>query len=310
MEPVSLPATDTSMMPRLTRGVRWFVALLLGVQFVQYTLLQPADVQWALGFRRGDLDGGRWWSMGTYVFAHASLSLTLLNAYALLLFGPRLERFWGTRRFLVFMALTVLSGWMLHLFVGGAATLLGASSVAFGVLAANALRWGGEEHMLAGGFTMSGSWLTALVGAIILLFGLQESVGGGAAFAVHLGGVVVAWFFMRSTKVLLVERFREGVSAVPDDPPEDQLPRAVPKTLPRSRARDRETIDDVVARSNAQSARRSQTVRQQSSPVDSAEKPLVDIDSILDKISAHGIEHLTPDERRVLDDHSRRLRDG
>jgi hypothetical protein len=30
--------------------------------------------------------------------------------------------------------------------------------------------------------------------------------------------------------------------------------------------------------------------------------------AILDKISAEGIDCLTPDERRVLDDHSRRLR--
>jgi len=295
--------------PRITRGVTWFVALLLTVQFVQYTLIQPADVQWALGFRRGDLDSGRWWSMATYAVAHSSLSLTLLNAYALVLFGPRLERFWGTRRFLAFMGLAALSGWMLHLFVRGDSTLLGASSIAFGVLAANALRWGGEEHLLAGGFTMSGRWLTALVGAIILLIGLQESVGGGTAFTVHLGGIVVASLFMRVTKVLLVERFREGVSAVPDDPPEDQPPRAVPKTLPRSRARDRETIDDVVARSNAAAARRTQSARRQ--PTTSHDdKPHPDIDSILDKISAHGIEHLTPDERRVLDDHSRRLRDG
>jgi hypothetical protein len=33
------------------------------------------------------------------------------------------------------------------------------------------------------------------------------------------------------------------------------------------------------------------------------------VDAILDKISAEGIDRLTPDERRVLDDHSRRLRD-
>jgi hypothetical protein len=110
--------------------------------------------------------------------------------------------------------------------------------------------------------------------------------------------------------VLFVERFREGVSAMPDEPPDDQPPRAVPKTLPRSRAQ-RETIDDVVARANETGARRTSPTRRRQNPDQQAkatEPPTMD--SILDKISAEGLDRLTPAERRVLDDHSRRLRDG
>lgn len=309
-----MPATAMQVpTPWMTRSVAWLLVLLLGVQFVQLTLVQPADVQVALGFRRGDLDDGRWWSVATYMLVHGSLSLTLLNAYALALFGPRLERFWGARRFLVFIGLATIAGWMVHLFIGGEAPLVGASSAIFGVLAAYAMRWGSEEQRVAGGFTVRAFWLAVMVGSIILLVGLQESVGGGIAFVAHLSGMAAAWFFMRATKVLFVERFREGVSAVPDEPPEDQLPRAVPKTLPRSRTRDREneTIDDVVARSNAAASQRSSgTRRRATAEPGTAAPPALDIDTILDKISAHGIDHLTPDERRVLDDHSRRLRDG
>jgi membrane associated rhomboid family serine protease len=312
IEPLPVPANEPPAAPRITRGVTWLVAMLLAVEFVQYTLVQPADVQGALGFRRGDLDGSHWWSVATYPFAHASTWLTLLNAYAFAVFGPRLERLWGTRRFMAFGAIAALGGWMLHLFIGGGGLLLGASAMALGVLTANALLWGREDHLLAGGFTMSGQWVVVFVCALVVLVGLQEPVaaGGGSAFIAHLGGVASAWAFVRATKVTLVERFREGVSPVPDEPPEDQPPRAIPKTLPRSRSRERETIDDVVARSNAASARRSPATHQRTpaepqQPVDS----LPDIDSILDKISAQGIETLTPDERRVLDDHSRRLRD-
>jgi membrane associated rhomboid family serine protease len=312
MDALPIPAEQPPATPRITRGVTWLVAMLFCVEFVQYTLVQPSDVQAALGFRRGDLDGSHWWSVATYPFAHASVWLTLLNAYVLAVFGPRLERTWGTRRFLVFTAIAALGGWMLHLFVAGNGLLLGASAIALGVLSANAVLWGGEDHLLAGGFTMSGRWVTLFLGALIVLVGLQEPVaaGGGPAFIAHVGGMLSAWTFVRATKVTLVERFREGVSPIPDEPPEDQPPRAIPKTLPRSRSRERETIDDVVARSNAASARRTQTTR----PVTPAEpqrpvEALPDIDSILDKISAHGIGTLTPDERRVLDEHSRRLRD-
>ena len=85
---------------------------------------------------------------------------------------------------------------------------------------------------------------------------------------------------------------------------------SVDNALPRSRARERDTIDDVVARSNAASSRRTSSSRRVASPdpIAPAEPPT--IDTILDKISAEGIERLSADERRVLDDHSRRLRDG
>src|SRR5690606_20779390 len=224
------------------------------VEFVQFTLVQPADVQAALGFRRGDLDAGQWWSVATYPFVHASTWMALLNAYGLLIFGPRLERTWGTRRFLAFAWLAAVGGWMLHLFIGGAAPLLGATAMSLGVLTAYAAQWGADQHQLAGGLVMSGRWIAFVVAAILVLVGLQEPAGGSLAFLAHLGGVAVAWAWVRATRVTLVERFREGVHAVPDEPPEDQPPRAVPKTLPRSRSRERETIDDVVARSNAANA--------------------------------------------------------
>ena len=153
-------------------------------------------------------------------------------------------------------------------------------------------------------------WLAAFVGAVVLLTGLQEPVGGGAPFLAHLGGLGAAWVFARATSVMFVERFRDGVSAMPDDPPEDQPPRAVPKTLPRSRAQQRDSIDDVVARANAEGLRRNAPTRRRA-PAPSEEKaPPPTVDAILDKISAEGIDRLTPDERRVLDDHSRRLRDN
>lgn len=290
----------------------WFVGALLGVHFLQWTVVQPEAMQAVLGFRRGDLDAGRWWSVATYALVQPSAFVLALNVYMVVLFGPRLERFWGSRRFAGFLALAALGGWILHLFVGGPATLLGASAASLGVLGAHAMRWGGEERVLAGGFTVRVRWMAAFVAAVVLLSGLEEPIGGGLPFLAHLGGFAAAWVFARTTSVLFVERFREGVSAMPDEPPEDQPPRAVPKTLPRSRAQ-RESIDDVVARTNAESSRRQATPTRRRAPRPeesrdaAAAAPM--LDAILDKISAEGMDRLTPDERRVLDDHSRKLRD-
>lgn len=301
----------SSRSPLIPSAVLGLVCALVAVHFLRWTVLQPEVLVEAFAFHRGDLDAGRWWSVATYALVQPSAMMLFVTCYALLVFGPRLERLWGPRRFVGFAALAALGGWMVHLFVGGTAPLLGAASVALGVLGAHAMRWGTEEQVLAGGFTVRVRWAVAFVAAVILLAGLQETLGGGAAFLAHAGGLGAAWVFTRATNVMLVERFREGVSAMPDEPPDDQPPRAVPKSLPRSRAH-RETIDDLVARSNAETSRRPATPARPAGVQQNtvAAQPPLSLDAILDKISQQGLEALSADERRLLDDHSRRLRDS
>ena len=101
MTPAPLPLGDASA-TRLSRVVAWALALMAAVHFLQWTILQPDDVQAALGFRRGDLEVGRWWSILTFPFVHADLSSLLISSFTLAVFGSRLEREWGSRRFLAF----------------------------------------------------------------------------------------------------------------------------------------------------------------------------------------------------------------
>ena len=66
--------------------------------------------------------------------------------------------------------------------------------------------------------------------------------------------------------------------------------------------------DEVVARSNAVVLRESkplQHVPKQESPKEYAAR----VNRVLDKISQHGIESLSGDERRLLEEMSRKLRD-
>lgn len=299
--------TENQRIPRISRAVLWTVAALGIAQFLQWTVVQPADVQSVLGFRRGDVDLGRWWTTLTFPLVHPDVTLLLLNVYGLVLFGPRLEAEWGTGRFSALLAVAAVGGWMLHLISGNTGQLLGASALAFAVLTAYAARWGSATHTLAGGFEARGSWVTLFVGAMIFLVGLGAGEGGGTGFLAHLGGIAAGWIFVRATPVQMVERLREGVSALPDEPPDDQPTRAIPKTLPRARARDRETIDDVLSRTNAAAARRTTPPRRAQQDPQSA---LPSIDSLLEKISAEGIERLTADERRALEEQARRLRES
>jgi membrane associated rhomboid family serine protease len=301
-------APSVQRAPLVPSATLALVVTVVGVHFLRWTVLRPEVLVEALAFHRGDLDAGRWWSAATYSLVQPSATLLTLAVYVLLVFGPRLERLWGARRFLGFSASAALGGWMVHLFVGGIAPLLGATSLALGILGAHAMRWGAEQRVLAGGFTVRVRWAAAFLAAVLLLTALQESVGGGAAALAHLGGLGAAWVFTRATQVLLVERIREGVSAQPDDPPDDQPPRAVPKSSPRGRGQ-RGTIDDVVARSNAAAARRRSELQLSSKAAMEPPVPPT-VDAILDKILTHGLDGLSDEERRILDDHSRRLRDS
>ena len=67
-------------------------------------------------------------------------------------------------------------------------------------------------------------------------------------------------------------------------------------------------VDEVVTRSNAIVLRESkplQHVPKQESPKDYAAR----VNRVLDKISQRGIDSLTRDERRLLEEMSRKLRD-
>ena len=67
-------------------------------------------------------------------------------------------------------------------------------------------------------------------------------------------------------------------------------------------------VDEVVARSNAVALRESkplQHVPKQESPKEYAAR----VNLVLDKISQHGINSLTKDEKRLLEEMSRKLRD-
>lgn len=291
--------------PRITPAVQWLIAINVAVYFIQLTLLEPAAVQFTLGFQKNNL-GHQWWTIGTYMFVHGGFWHLALNMYTLWLFGPRVEWRWTTREFLRFYLFCGLGGWFAHLvFVPGETLLIGASAAVFGVMLAYATLWPDEQLFVFGVIPTTVRWLVIFVGALNLVGGITASDGqSGVAYLAHVGGLAAGWLYLRTTAAVNLGRLRQGVSPVPDEP-DDVPPRAVPKALPRSRARAREHIDDVVARSNAMVARRTASRR-------AVREPQLEhsaLDTVLDKISAHGLESLTDAERKLLDEVSKRLRD-
>jgi hypothetical protein len=230
----------------------------------------------------------------------------VLNLYALYLFGPRVENAWSAGEFTRFYLLCGLGGWFVHLLFAREALLVGASAAVLGVTLAYAMRWPDDEIYVFGVIPMRVKWLVGVLILANLIGGIAGGHrGGGVAYLAHLGGLAAAWLTLRTSSSANLDRLRHRVSALPDTP--DETPRAVPKSLPRSRERGGERgrdIDDIVAQSNAALSRR---VAPAPGPARSPELKS-DLNSILDKISEQGIDSLTMDERRLLEEKSRELR--
>ncbi|HZI30042.1 MAG TPA: rhomboid family intramembrane serine protease [Gemmatimonadaceae bacterium] len=293
--------------PRMTPAVQWIVALNVVVFFLQFTLFGASNMRDALGFRLDELPS-QWWTVGTHMFVHSGFWTLLLNMYLLFIFGPRLEHAWGTRAFRNFFLWCGLGGWLAHVLIVRDATLIGATGAALGVTLAYALRWADDEVYLFLTFPVKVKWLVAALASITLAVGaVQAGDGNGAAYLTHAGGLAAAWLFWRtSTAGAGFDRLRQRVNPVPDLP--DEAPRAVPRSMPRNRERTRD-IDDIVAQSQqAVSQRVVPTVPSSPARPHADRDSLTELDRVLDKISQTGIDSLTGDERRILEERSRELR--
>jgi membrane associated rhomboid family serine protease len=287
--------------PRMTRAVQWLLALNIGVYFLQLTLFGPTAIYSAL-----ELDPARfpsaWWTVLTYMFVHAWLAHLAFNMLTLWMFGPRLEQVWGTRSFVQFYLWCGLGGAVAHLIFAQHSAVIGASGAISGLLVAYALRWPDEEVFVFGVIPMKSRWLIAAMIGMNIIFAL--SPGSRIDWTAHVGGMTFGWIFLKLSSLGGLTRVKGWVSAAPEE--SEDMPRAVPRN--RSPLRDQERgVDEVVARSNAVVLRESkplQHVPKQESPKEYAAR----VNRVLDKISQQGIDSLSRDERRLLEEMSRKLR--
>ena len=298
---MAYPVTDEHDYPRLTPAVQWLIAINAAIFFLQLTVVSRADMVGALGFELRDFETASWWTIVTYMFVHAGFWHLAINMYMLWVFGPRVEHAWSAGGFVRYYVWCGLGGWLFHLLLSRDAPLVGASAAVFGVMLAYAMRWPDEEMLLFGVVPMKVKWLVVLMTAIALLGGIGLGDPTVGHFA-HLGGFAFGWLYLRTSSSAGLDRLRQRIAPVPDVP--DETPRAIPRSLPRSR--ERGEVDEIVAKSKAVMARRP---AQQSAANRARDTKADELDLVLDKISRTGLESLTSEERKLLEEMSKRLRD-
>ena len=149
----------------------------------------------------------RIWQVFTYIFLHGGLMHLLINMLMLWMFGRELEQIWGKRRFLNFFVLCGVGAGVIEVivktipvFFGKEPSLVptvGASGAIFGILMANAVLFPDRKIWLIPlPVTIPMRPYVAVMGAIEF-FGTLGSGGDNVAHICHLGGMLVAYLYLR-----------------------------------------------------------------------------------------------------------------
>ena len=266
----------------MTPWVQRLIAANLAVFLLQVTLFVSPGFLATLGF--APLYAFRQpWTFLTYMFVHANLLHLAFNLLALYAFGPEVEERMGGGPFVRYYLLCGLGGAVLSLVLGWSFgrlnPVVGASAAVYGVLLAFA--WAAPDapiYVFLFPAPIAAKWLVTFIVAISLVLALLPTSDGVAHLA-HLGGFATGFLYLKISDWRLgrAERNlrRRSEPSVLVHPGRAARASAAPKPPRR------------VERDPAQA----------------------EIDRVLDKISARGIDSLTPAERRFLAEMSRKMRD-
>lgn len=228
------------------------------------------------------------WTFLTYMFLHGGALHLAFNLLALFMFGGAVEERLGSRSFIWFYLLCGLGGaalsFMLMMLVPFGVPIVGASGAIYGLMVAFAWYWPDAPiYVFPFPVPIPAKWLVTFAVAISLLLALPPfNGGGGVAHLAHLGGVAAGFLYLKAQDWRLgrAERHVRRASA----------PSVLVTPVPRSRA-----------------ARGASAPQAKARPA-TDDRAHAEIDRVLDKISATGIESLTPAERTFLFEMSRHLR--
>jgi membrane associated rhomboid family serine protease len=228
--------------------------------------------------------GVRWWTFVTYMFVHVGFLHLAFNMLMLFFFGPAVEERMGGTSFALYYLTCGVGGAILSLAMSLAWTVgpfVGASGAVMGVMLAFALYWPDTPvRVFPLPVPVKVKWLVAFL-IIMDLLAARAGANDGVAHFAHLGGLLFGLIYLRSEENVL-RRARRIVTRQQKEASRNRPPwhgEPVHAVEPRTPSRTSEP----------------------KSPPD-------EVDRVLDKILESGIESLTPEERRVLDEASRQLR--
>jgi membrane associated rhomboid family serine protease len=240
------------------------------------------------------------WQLLTYMFLHGGFWHVLFNMLALWMFGMELENTWGSRKFLLFYLVCGVGAGITHMFVaplvGQGDPTVGASGAVFGVLVGFAMLFPNRPVYIYFLLPVKAKYLIIAWIGLELFYGVTGNTavagtGDGIAHFAHLGGAAVGFLFVAIESDLIplrqwMVRFKG----------EDKYPFVGSNRIrPTVHTIHDATFHDVQNEQHSSSRGSEDEVTQEV------------VDEILDKISRDGYQSLTDDEKRILNEASKKI---
>jgi membrane associated rhomboid family serine protease len=301
-EPTVIPDPRTGQPVQVVRYFRVIedpaTSQIIGKQYYRVEM-RPTLEYWghfstARGFMQLEV-----WRLVTFQFLHANFEHILFNMIGLFFFGPIVERYLGSRRYLAFYLMCGIAGALLYLilnFVGGVmglklplvlinspwTPLVGASAGIYGILAAAAyVSPHAVVQLLFPPIPMRLRTMAyGLIGIAFLTLLFQGNNAGGHAG--HIGGAIAGYYLIRRPALLrdfLNFRGAPQPSRYQGDWRRDPAPAKPKKGGSRFGGRKGGKADDAR------------------------------IDAILGKVATHGLASLTEAEKKLLRQASESMKD-
>lgn len=270
-DPIDFRSMPPAIKTLIALNAAVFMIQALGYPLIAKLGLIPERVaQWPLP---------EFWRLATYLFLHGGFFHLLFNLFALWMFGMPVESQWGGREFVKYYFLcgvggalaTVATSFALH--QNPLIPVIGASGPVYGLLVAFAMLYPDAVIYLYFLIPMKAAHFALLFGAIEFFLGASSATPGVARFA-HLGGMITGYLYIRwwwIWKLKLKTLVAGLLSRVAPAPP----------CAPRP-------------------------ARRAARPPASEEDPMTEVDRVLDKILASGLESLTEGERAIMRRYARR----
>lgn len=270
-------------MPRITPVVKYLLIANIGIFILDYLILPnvlglkidgalhlPPLLNWGAFTVHSAIVEHRLWEFITFQFLHGGLAHIMINSLVLFFFGPWMEEWWGSIKFLIFYLLCGVAGAAFYMLLltlkiipgDNGAYLVGASAGIYGILIGVAfIAPDLSVKLLIPPIELTMRKLAIglmVLSSAAILFRIGGNEGGEAG---HLGGAILGYVLMRWPGLL-----RKGSES----------------NIIRPRAFKRKSKAKLRPRSEAHIDRENE------------------VDLILEKISREGTGSLTQAERELL----------
>lgn len=182
-------------LPPITKALMLICTAVFCLQFLMGGPMMVWFGLWPLG-------SGRFmpWQVGTYAFLHGDMLHLFFNMLGLYMFGAEIERLWGGKRYMQFLAASVLTAALCQMLitalVGTMGPTIGISGGLYGLLLASAMLFPNRTIMpLFPPIPMKQRTFVMVFGGLELFQGLAGFTG--VAHFAHLGGMLGAWLMIR-----------------------------------------------------------------------------------------------------------------